>query len=213
VRRTAADAGAAAVVLGSLAILATVALRARREAVLDAFLVGIAVSLLVNDTPSDVAGIGAAIAVVLARHPITGAALDSAPMRRAALVLAALALLIGLAGCGGGEEVSPTPETVIGTLPEETTEETTEEPTSTLEGDASNGESVYASAGCGGCHTLEAAGSSGTVGPNLDDSQPDFALVVDRVTNGAGAMPAFEGQLSEQEIADVAAYVVESTSG
>ena len=54
---------------------------------------------------------------------------------------------------------------------------------------------------------------SGTVGPNLDDSQPSFELVVDRVTNGAGAMPAFEGQLSEQEIADVSAYVVESTSG
>jgi mono/diheme cytochrome c family protein len=138
-------------------------------------------------------------------------------MRRAAALLAALALGLGLAGCGGGEEVSPTPETVIGTLPEETTGETsgqtTGEPTSTLEGDASNGESIFASAGCGGCHTLEAAGSSGTVGPNLDDSQPSFELVVDRVTNGAGAMPAFEGQLSEQEIADVSAYVVESTSG
>ena len=75
------------------------------------------------------------------------------------------------------------------------------------------GEAIYASAGCGGCHTLEAAGSSGTVGPNLDDSQPDFELAVDRVTNGSGAMPSFEGQLSEQEIADVAAYVVENTSG
>jgi mono/diheme cytochrome c family protein len=159
---------------------------------------------------------GAAIAIALARHPPLETALDSAPMRRLAPLLAALALGLGLAGCGGGEEVSPTPETVIGTLPEETTGdtgETTGEPTSTLEGDASNGESVYSSAGCGGCHTMEAAGSSGTVGPNLDDSQPDFELVVDRVTNGAGAMPAFEGQLSEQEIADVAAYVVESTSG
>jgi mono/diheme cytochrome c family protein len=216
VRRTAESAGATAVVLGSLVILALIALRARRDAVLDAFLVGIAVSLVVNDTPSDVAGMGTAIAIALARHPPLETALDSAPMRRLAPLLAALALGLGLAGCGGGEEVSPTPETVIGTLPEETTGdtgETTGEPTSTLEGDASNGESVYSSAGCGGCHTMEAAGSSGTVGPNLDDSQPDFALVVDRVTNGAGAMPAFEGQLSEQEIADVAAYVVESTSG
>jgi mono/diheme cytochrome c family protein len=209
-RRTADSAGATAVVLGSLAILAAVAVRGPRDPVLDAFLAGIAVSLVVNDTPSDVAGIGAAIAIALARHPPTAAALDSAPMRRPALLLlAALGLGLGVAACGGGEEVSPTPETVVGSLPAETSEG----PTSTLEGDASNGESVFASAGCGGCHTMEAAGSSGSVGPNLDDAKPDFDLVVDRVTNGAGAMPAFEGQLSEQEIADVAAYVVDSTSG
>ena len=60
---------------------------------------------------------------------------------------------------------------------------------------------------------MEAAGSSGNVGPNLDDSQPDFELVVDRVTNGAGAMPAFADQLDETEIQNVAAYVVESTQG
>jgi mono/diheme cytochrome c family protein len=58
---------------------------------------------------------------------------------------------------------------------------------------------------------MQAAGSSGTVGPDLDDAKPDFALVVDRVTNGRGAMPAFGGQLTEQQIADVAQYVVEST--
>ena len=98
-------------------------------------------------------------------------------------------------------------------MPEETTGETTTGGgTSTLAGDPAAGEAIYASAGCGGCHTLEAAGSSGTVGPNLDESQPDFELAVGRVTNGAGAMPAFEGQLSEQEIADVAAYVVETRS-
>ena len=81
------------------------------------------------------------------------------------------------------------------------------------EGDAAAGESVYVSAGCGGCHTLEAAGSSGSVGPNLDDSQPDRALVVDRVTNGSGAMPPFGDQLDEKQIQDVAAYVVSSTQG
>jgi cytochrome c6 len=78
-------------------------------------------------------------------------------------------------------------------------------------GDAAAGESVFASAGCGGCHVLEAAGTSGSVGPNLDESQPDFELAVDRVTNGSGAMPSFSDRLSEQQIRDVAAYVVEST--
>ena len=79
------------------------------------------------------------------------------------------------------------------------------------EGDAAAGEEVFSSAGCGSCHTLEAAGASGTIGPNLDQSQPDAALVEERVRNGAGAMPAFEGRLSDEEIADVTAFVVAST--
>ena len=69
VRRTAASVGAIAVVLGSIAILAGIALRARRGPVLDAFLIGLVVSLVVNDTPGDVLGIGAAIAIALARYP------------------------------------------------------------------------------------------------------------------------------------------------
>jgi mono/diheme cytochrome c family protein len=133
--------------------------------------------------------------------------------RSAALLLSLLALGFLLAGCGGGEEASPTPETVEGTLPEATTTEETTGGGSSVEGDAAAGEEVFASAGCGGCHTLEAAGSSGSVGPNLDEAKPSMELAVDRVTNGSGAMPSFKDQLSEQQIADVAAYVVQSTSG
>ena len=126
-------------------------------------------------------------------------------MRRSALI-AVLALVLGamgVAGCGGGEETSPTAETVEGTLPTG----------STAESPGSAGEDVWAANGCGSCHTLEAAGSNGNIGPNLDESQPDMELAVERVTNGAGTMPAFKGQLSEKQIADVATYVVESTSG
>jgi mono/diheme cytochrome c family protein len=134
-------------------------------------------------------------------------------MRRPAtllLLLLALALPVGLAACGGGEEVAPVAETVEGTLPEETTEES---PAAGVEGDAAAGEEVFAANGCGGCHVLEAAGASGNVGPNLDESQPDLELVIERVTNGSGAMPAYGDQLEPQQIADVAAYVVESTQG
>ena len=208
VRRTVADTGAILVVLGSLVVLVAVALRAPRSPVLDAFLVGIAVSLVVNDTPSDVLGMGAAIAIALARYTPEHGWLKSAAMRRAALLLLLLGLTVGLSGCGGGEEVAPVPETVEGTLPEATT---SEEPSTRVEGDAENGAKIFVSAGCGGCHALEAAGSSGSVGPNLDDAKPDLALAVDRVTNGQGAMPPFKDSLSEQEIADVATYVVEST--
>jgi cytochrome c553 len=103
----------------------------------------------------------------------------------------------------------------VETLPTETGAgggETTEEPAEPS-GDPAAGETVFASGGCGGCHTLEAAGSSGNVGPNLDETKPDAALVVDRVTNGAGSMPSFAGQFDEQQIQDVAAYVVDATQG
>jgi mono/diheme cytochrome c family protein len=92
-------------------------------------------------------------------------------------------------------------------------EPTESEPSAGAEGDAAAGEAVFASAGCGGCHTLEAAGSSGNVGPNLDEAKPPHDLVVDRVTNGMGAMPSFKGQLEDEQIQDVAAYVVASTQG
>ena len=119
-------------------------------------------------------------------------------------------LLVGAAACGGGDEVSPTPETVEGTLPAATTEES---PAASLEGDPAAGEEVFNANGCGSCHTLAAAGTNGTVGPNLDESKPDKELVIERVTNGSGPMPPFGEQLTDQQIADVAAYVVKSTSG
>ena len=134
-------------------------------------------------------------------------------MRRTALALAALVLALAFAavGCGGEKEASPTPDTVTGTTTETTTTETTTETTETGgegEGDAEAGKAVFlGSSGCGTCHTLSDAGTSGTVGPNLDDAQPSHDLVVDRVTNGQGAMPSFSASLSEQQIQDVAAYV------
>jgi mono/diheme cytochrome c family protein len=74
-------------------------------------------------------------------------------------------------------------------------------------GSTAVGKEVFASAGCGACHTLADAGATGTVGPNLDEAKPSAELVVDRVTNGMGAMPPFAGQLSEEQITEVAAYV------
>jgi mono/diheme cytochrome c family protein len=125
-------------------------------------------------------------------------------MRPALAFLVVVGLLV--AGCGGGEDVTATPETVEGSVPTETTETTTTAET----GDAAAGTTVFDSAGCGGCHTLADAGTNGTIGPNLDDAQPDYALVVERVTNGQGAMPSFKDQLTETQIQDVAAYVSSS---
>jgi mono/diheme cytochrome c family protein len=73
-----------------------------------------------------------------------------------------------------------------------------------------DGKATFASAGCGGCHTLAAAGSSGTIGPNLDEAKPSQELAVDRVTNGQGGMPSFKGQLSEEQIQAVAEFVADN---
>jgi mono/diheme cytochrome c family protein len=134
-------------------------------------------------------------------------------MRRPALILAlALALLVplGLVACGGEEEAASTAETVEGTLPADTS---AEDGGGDVEGDPAAGEEIFAANGCGGCHTLEAAGTSGEIGPNLDEAQPSFEVAVETIRNGSGAMPPFEGQLDDQQIADVAAFVVDSTSG
>ena len=69
-----------------------------------------------------------------------------------------------------------------------------------------DGKSIFTST-CGSCHTLADAGTTGTVGPNLDDATPPKELVVDRVTNGQGAMPSFKGTLDQQQIDAVADYV------
>jgi outer membrane protein assembly factor BamB len=68
------------------------------------------------------------------------------------------------------------------------------------------GESVFKSS-CASCHTLAAAGSTGTVGPNLDQLKPSEAVVAKQVTNGGGGMPAFGSQLSKGQITSVAQYV------
>jgi cytochrome c553 len=155
-------------------------------------------------------------------------------MRRTALGLATLLAVIGLAaaGCGGEEEATPSPETVSGSTPTSTTTTTTSTaPTTTTTGETSTessttttttattgtsgkgdpvaGKQVFTgSAGCTNCHTLADAGSTGNVGPNLDDAKPSYDLVVTRVTNGSPAgMPPFKGTLTPTQIQDVAAYV------
>ena len=150
-------------------------------------------------------------------------------MRRVVPVLVVLVSTLALvaAGCGGEQTQTASPETVKG---ETTTTETTETETTTSEsestetetgsestttetstapkGDPVAGKAIFTGAsGCTGCHTLADAGSSGMVGPDLDDAMPSFDLAYDRVTNGQGGMPSFQTSLTDQQRADVAAYV------
>jgi mono/diheme cytochrome c family protein len=151
--------------------------------------------------------------------------------KRSALFLIAILALVGalvVAGCGGGGSSSSS-ETATTEEPAETAgpeEEATEEPAEEEpaeeeaaeepEEEAGGGESAMLAEGksiftstCGSCHTLKAAGTSGEVGPNLDELEPDQGTVEHQVQNGGGGMPAFgkEGTLSAAEIKAVATYV------
>ena len=65
---------------------------------------------------------------------------------------------------------------------------------------------------CATCHTLEDANSYGNIGPNLNEIKPDIMRVITAVTNGIGVMPAYEGELSTEEIKAVATYVSQSVN-
>ncbi len=142
-------------------------------------------------------------------------------MRRVALsgaALGAVALLV--AGCGSRGVVAPTPQTVVGTLKQQST---------TLpKGNAAAGKPVYASNGCGGCHTYKPAGTNGKVGPDLDNLAADAkkanqgtleqytaesirnpgAYVVPGFPNGV--MPAFTS-LSQTDLANLVAFLTQSS--
>jgi len=137
--------------LGCLAAIVLMGTMRPRGATVDALLAGLAVSLLVNDTPVDVIGLGALGCLVLVRWE----SVDSRPMRlRAFTTAAALAVLtLALAGCGDEGTARPVADTVVGTVKAE-----------------APGKAIFLSQGCGSCHTFKPAGSdaSGTIGPDLD---------------------------------------------
>lgn len=142
--------------LGCLAALVLMGTMQPRRATVDALLAGLAVSLLVNDTPVDVIGLGALGCLVLLRWE----SVDSRPMRRGALIAAAAtAAVLAVAGCGNEGTVRPVADTVIGTVKAE-----------------APGKAIFINQGCGACHTYKPAGgdASGSIGPDLD-KLPEYA--------------------------------------
>ena len=72
-----------------------------------------------------------------------------------------------------------------------------------------DGKSIF-QANCSSCHTLKAAGSSGTIGPNLDQLKPSESIVQHQVEVGGAVMPAFKGKLTDTQISAVAKYVADN---
>ena len=79
-------------------------------------------------------------------------------------------------------------------------------------GTAPDGRQVFV-ASCGTCHTLSAAGTSGAVGPALNGAHVSATVVTQTVRGGRGAMPAFEGRLSDAQISAVADFVAQASGG
>lgn len=74
----------------------------------------------------------------------------------------------------------------------------------------SQGLALFNDYSCGACHGLADAGASGSVGPSLDrNPRLTRDYVLDLVTNGRGAMPAFGGQLTAEQVATLADYIVQ----
>ena len=140
----------------------------------------------------------------------------SRSMSRLLATLATALLAAGvLAACGGDDDSSTTASTAATT--QETTATATSTATTETETETTDTQSTSESASaagkevftqnCGSCHTLSDAGTSGQVGPNLDDVKPSESKVVSQVNSGGGAMPSFKGTLSEAQIKAVASYV------
>ena len=136
-------------------------------------------------------------------------------MRRLAPLLGVTFLL---AGCGGGQIVSPTAEEIIGTVQTATT-------TAAPPGDPKAGAVLFKSQGCGGCHTFKPAGTNAKIGPDLDKlsqyakaaNQPLGAFVRESIANPSAyvekgyqpTMPDFGQVLSAKQISDLVAYLTQ----
>ena len=134
--------------------------------------------------------------------------------------LALVPIVLALAACGGGKTVGPFPKTVIGTVPKAPT---------VAKGDPARGKALFASSGCGGCHTFKPAGTNGKVGPDLgklaadaqkanqgsleqytfDSIKNPSAYVVPGYPNGV--MPNYGAQLNDKQIADLVAFLTQKS--
>jgi mono/diheme cytochrome c family protein len=88
---------------------------------------------------------------------------------------------------------------------------------------ATTGEQIFTAAGCAGCHTFQPAGSTGNIGPDLDDlasaagDMPPEEFVRESILDpdaevaqgfSSGVMPSFEGRLTDEQVQALADYLL-----
>ena len=140
-----------------LAVIVAIAAFIRNGPTVDALLIALVVSFLVNDSPVDVAFLGALGCWTLVRWE----SVDSRAMRRPVVVLAPFVVVaLVVAGCGSQGTARPLPQTVVGTIAKPSA--------------AGQGKGLFTALGCTACHTYTPAGSKATIGPDLD-KLPQYA--------------------------------------
>jgi cytochrome c551 len=72
---------------------------------------------------------------------------------------------------------------------------------------STDGKQIFSDAGCAGCHKLDAAGADGSGGPDLNTIGDDATEVANQVREGGGGMPAFSGELTDEQITAVSEFV------
>jgi mono/diheme cytochrome c family protein len=134
----------------------------------------------------------------------------------AACLTAALSCLAIAAGCGGSGSDTVEQQTRASGTPE------APNPGQPLSPAEMHGQQLFVQK-CGSCHTFDAAGTVGQVGPNLDDIAIDQADILDAIKNGggfhakgqeqgrSGNMPA--NLYTGKDAQDVAAFVAANASG
>jgi cytochrome c6 len=180
-------------------------------------LTGYEAALLVVAASFIVFALVVALVVPRSRPSFPGGRLDVFLLVCGVFFVAQLTAVLVLAEVGEADEPAKEESAAGETTPPPTTppptDTTSTETTGTTApsqaaGDPVAGKQVFlGTAGCSSCHTLADAGSTGNVGPNLDDLKPTYDAVEQQVTNGGGVMPAFKDTLTEKQIEDVSAYV------
>ena len=141
-------------------------------------------------------------------------------LHKVAAAIGLLVLLAVLAGCGGngrhddGGMMGGSTGMMGGrqpTVPDSPTGPRSAATSPAGSAAGANARALFLASGCGGCHELAAAGTTGTAGPNLDQAHPSYELAVRRLTEGGAGMPAFAGSLTAVQIRAVARYVAGAT--
>lgn len=130
---------------------------------------------------------------------------------RIAVILGVVLVVLGTYVVAGGVFDGQSGDDDETTAAQTTTSADAEQP---LSPDEERGRTLFAE-NCGACHTLDAAGTTGSVGPNLDEAQNDEAEVLEAIEQGGnepgGPMP--QNIVTGEDAQAVAKFVANSGPG